>query len=133
LEILLGIDERRLIRSDLMAVLFDHELLLGNLLVQRVDAGSRCCDIGARLVERSLIIPRIDARERLAGRDFLVVIYRRLGNIARHLGADQERMRLHISVIGRDQEPPCRPVVLAIACRPRKEQHSSGGDQQLFQ
>jgi hypothetical protein len=34
LKILLRIDERRLIRSDLLAVLLDHELLLGDLLVQ---------------------------------------------------------------------------------------------------
>ena len=78
LEILLGIDERRLIRSDLLAVLFDHELLLGDLLVQRVDARLRRRDIGARLVERGLVIPRIDAREHLAGFDRLVVVDRRL-------------------------------------------------------
>ena len=58
LEILLGIDERRLIRSDLLAVLFDHEPLLGNLLVQRVDARPRRCDIGARVLKRGLVIPR---------------------------------------------------------------------------
>jgi hypothetical protein len=132
LEILLGIDARRLIRSGLLAVLFDHELLLGDLLVQRIDARRCGCDIGARLLERGLVVPRIDAREHFASRDHLVVVDRHIGKIARHLGADQDRMRLHISVIGRDQKPACPPVVIAVTCSPREEQQCRGRDQQLL-
>jgi hypothetical protein len=106
---------------------------LVNLPVQRVDARLRCCDIGARLIERGPVIPRIDAREHLAACDHLVVVDRRFGEIARHFGADQDRMRLHISVIGGDQKAACRPVVVAVTCRRRKGQQCSTSDQQLLQ
>jgi hypothetical protein len=133
LEILLRIDERRLIRDNLLAVLFDHESLLGNLLVERVDAGPRRRHVGAGLVERGPVILRLDARQHLAGRDRLVVVDRHLGNVARHFGADQDRMRLNIGIIGRDQEPAGRPVVAAVNRRHRHEQQRSARDQQVLQ
>ena len=58
LEILLRKDQRRLIRRNLMAPLLDDELLLIDLLIQRVDRRLRGGDIGASLVERGLIIAR---------------------------------------------------------------------------
>jgi hypothetical protein len=133
LVILLRIDKRRLIRSDLLPVLLDNELLLSDLLVQGVDA--RLCggDIGAGLGERSLVIARVDPREHLAGLDRLVVVDRHLGDIARHLGTDQHRMRLHIGVIGRHQKAAGRPVEIAINGSRRQKHQRRGRDQQALQ
>ena len=78
LVILLRIDQRRLIRSDLLAILLDNELLLGDLLVERGDDRLRRRDAGARLVECGLVIARVDPREHLAGADPLIVVDRRL-------------------------------------------------------
>jgi hypothetical protein len=113
LVILLRIDKRRLIRSDLLPVLLDNELLLSDLLVQAVDA--RLC------------------REHLAGLDRLVVVDRHLGDIARHLGTDQHRMRLHIGVIGRHQKAAGRPVEVAINGSRRQKHLRRGRDQQALQ
>jgi hypothetical protein len=111
LEILLRKDKRGLIRNDLLAVLLDNEFLLGNLLVESVDA--RLCrrDIGMRLIERRLVISRVDPREHRPGLDRLVVVDGHLGDIARYLGADHNRMRLYIRVIGRYQEATGLPIV----------------------
>ena len=133
LEILLRKDERRLIRRDLMAALLDHELLLIDLLAERVDGRLRRGDIGASLIERGLVITRINAREHFARLHRLIVVDRRFGEIARHLGADQNRMRLNVSIIGRDQKPARPPVVVAVTRGRREQQHRPGGDQQLLQ
>ena len=65
LEILLRKDQRGLIRRDLLAVLLDNELLLADLLVEGIDARLRRRDIGTRLVERRLVIARVDPCEDL--------------------------------------------------------------------
>jgi len=130
--ILLRIDERRLIRGDLLAVLFDDEPLLGDLLIERLNARLRRRDVGASLVKRSVVIAWIDARNHLPGLDRLVVVDRHFGDIARHFGADQDRVRLYVSVIGRDQKAADRPVVVAVTCGRRDKQQRPAGDQQLL-
>jgi hypothetical protein len=116
-----------------MAALLDHEHLLIDLLVERVDCSLRSGDIGARLVERGLVIARIDACEHFTRLHRSIVVDGRLGEVARHLGADQNRMRLNVSIIGRDQKPARPPVVIAVTRGRRDQQRCPGGDQQLLQ
>jgi hypothetical protein len=61
LEILPRINQRCLIRRNLLPGLLDHKMLLRDLLVQRVDGCLRRRDIGARPIERGLVITWIDA------------------------------------------------------------------------
>ena len=133
LEILLRKDLCRLIRGNELARLLDRQLLLGDLLVEGVDARLRRPDVGAGLVERGLVIAGVDPREHLIGLDRLIVLDRHLGYIARNLGADQHRMRRHIGVIGRDQKAGGRPVVVTINGGRRKNHQSRGRDQQALQ
>ena len=113
--------------------LLDRRASAGRSAGRGVDAGLRRRDIGARLVERGLVIARIDAREHLARLHRLVVVDRHLGDVARHLGADQDRMRLHIGIIGRDQKAAGRPVVVAVTRRRREQQRCRRRDQQPLQ
>jgi hypothetical protein len=98
----------------LLALLLDNELLLGDLLIERVDTGLRRRDIGASLVERRLVIARVDPRQHLAGLDLLIVVDRHLRDIARDVGTDQNRVRLHISIVSRHQKAAGRPEVIAV-------------------
>jgi hypothetical protein len=98
----------------LLAVLLNNELLLGDLLVERVDARPRRQDIGARLIECGLIEARVDPGQELAGVNPLVVTNRHRDDIARYLGSDQRRMRIYICVVGRHQETAGVPPVVAI-------------------
>ena len=132
LELLLRVDERRLIRVSDLTGLCDREPLLGDLLVQGIDAGLCRRDVGTCLVERGLIIPRVDPREDLAGADRLIVVDRYLRDIARHPGADQDRMRLHISVVGRHQKAAGGPVIITVErCRREKHQPRRRAQQSL--
>ena len=90
LEILLRKDQRGLIRNDLLAVLLDNEFLLGDLLVESVDA--RLChrDIGTRLIERRLVIARINPSQHRPGLDRLVVVD---GHLARLEARDYRMTR----------------------------------------
>ena len=75
------------------------------------------------------LVARIDAREHLIGLDRLIVFDRHLADVARHFGADQDRMRLYISVIGRHQEAAHRSVVVAINHGRRKKHRRRSRDQ----
>ena len=78
------------------------------------------------------ILARIDAGEHFARLHRLIVIDRNFGEIARHFGADQDRMRLYIGVIGRYQKAARLPVVITIngSCR-KKHPHQSPDQQAL--
>jgi hypothetical protein len=84
------------------------------------------------LVERGLVIAGVDPGKDLAGVDRLIVVDRRVRDVARHLGADQYRMRLHISVIGRHHETAGRPVVIAIDPSAGEEHYGRGTGQQAL-
>ena len=89
--------------------------------MQGIDAGLRRRDIGTRLIESGLIIARVDPRKDLTGANSLIVIDRYRGDIAGYPGADQDRMRLHISIVGRHQKAAGCPVIMAVeGCRQRE-------------
>jgi hypothetical protein len=123
------IDERGLIRCHLLTGLFDREALLRDLLRQRIDRCLRRRDICARLVQRRLVVPRVDASNDLARLDGLVVVDRNVGDVARYFRADHRRVHVDISVVGRNEIPARGPVVTAVfggaenGCRDREDQH----------
>jgi hypothetical protein len=51
----------------LLTGLFDREALLRDLLRQRFNRRLRRRDVCARLVQRGLVVPRVDASDDLAG------------------------------------------------------------------
>jgi hypothetical protein len=115
-----------------LAGLLDRQFLLGDLPAESVDARLRPCDIGARLVERGLVIAGVDPRKDLAGVDRLIVVDWHLRDIARHLGADQDRMRLHISVVGRHHETTGGPPIVARDPSAGEEHYGRGTGQQAL-
>ncbi len=113
-QFLLRKNQGSLIRLHRLVRLLDRQFLLVDLLGESIDTGLRRCDVCARLIERGLIVVRVDPGEHLARLDRLVVVDRPLGDVARHLRADQDRMRRHVSVIGRHEETPDCPVIVGI-------------------
>jgi hypothetical protein len=74
LKILLGKDKPCLVRGNGLAGLLDDKLLLANLLADRLNGRLCGCDVRARLVQRRLIVPRVDLRDNLARLDAFVVV-----------------------------------------------------------
>ena len=114
LEILLRINEPGLVGRDSLSGLPDDEPLLRDLLGQRRNGRLPRRDVGARVVERGLVIARVDAGNDLTRLDGLVIVDWNVGDVARDLGADHCRMHVDIGVVGRDEVAARGPIVAAV-------------------
>jgi hypothetical protein len=113
-KIFLRIDERRSVRDDRLPGLVHSQMLLCDLLYQRLDDRSSSLDIGAGLGERRLVIARIDPGEELTRLHRLVVVDRHRDDVAGYLRRDDRRVRVDIGVVGAYEIPAGCPVVAHV-------------------
>ena len=86
---------------------------------------SAASPVGSRLVERGPQVPVIDPRQDLPSLDRLVVVHQHLGDVAGDARRDDDRVGLHVGVVGLDLEPADLPVAHA-ECRRRDEAKRPG-------
>ena len=98
--------EIRLRRGDVGARLFDRWLLLRNLRVEAADIGLGGEHIGLRLIDRRLVVARVDTNQHFARLDPLIIGHQQFGDIAGDPWHDRGIVGLSISVIGRFEPSP---------------------------
>src|SRR5581483_3537844 len=100
-------------RLDLGRLLRDDRLLQLDLGIEVVHGGLRSRDIGMGLIQRGAEISVVDARQKLAGLDRLVVRHRDFGDVAGDLRRDDGGIGLHIGIVGRLEIAAGRDVAVA--------------------
>ena len=124
---------RRLGRGDLRGGLVDQGLLQLKLGRQVGDLVAGCLAVGQRLVQRGLQVPIIDPRQDLPSLDRLVVVHQHLGDVAGDTRGDDDRIRLHVGIVGLHLEPADLPVAQAECRRGDEAKHpSQGGERALY-
>ncbi len=114
--------------GQLGAGLGDGLLLLGQLGRGGGDVGLAGVDGRLGLLGPGLIAARIDAHQRLAGGDLLIVGHQHLGDIALHLGGHHHLVGAQIGVVGALHEAPDGPPVEQTDAR--RQQDDQTADQQ---
>ena len=115
--ILLGKAQGRLGRRHLLVRLLNHGGLQDQLGVDRADLAFRGLPVGDRLTQSGLEIPVVYGSEHLTRLDRLIVGDQHLGDVAGDARGDQGIVRLHIRVVGGNQEAPGLPILRPVMRR----------------
>jgi len=118
-------------RSDICVCLIYRGLLLRNLRVETADIGFSRRHVRLCLVDRRLIVARIDPQRHLARLDPLVIGHQQLGDVAGDLWDNRDVVRLSISVVGRLEPSPNGVPVPAETDRTNEQKSANdrGNDQ----
>ena len=102
----------------------DVGVLLQDVGLGALDVGGACVDGGLRLVERYLVLTRVEPHQRRAGLHRLVVGHVDIGHIAADLGRHGDAVGLQISVVGAFDKTAHGPPAYAPQHRGDQRQQS---------
>jgi hypothetical protein len=106
----------------------DLRLLHRDLRIDVLDIGLRGRHLSLGLLDGDAVIALIDARDRVAGGDVLVIRHRHCRDVARHLRRHRKDARRDEGIIGRLEMPRVVPIEVPGGKYQRQQDRAAGRD-----